>query len=294
MAEKMRYYITPSSLGSYFGVGFNEPDEQFAIDSAQTEAVFDDDSIDRMSLGKYLEDASLNYFEEKLNIKITDRNTEVKWGYDGKIKYVVDGKTEMNGRKMVVENKISNSNSYKFTENLGYLFQCQAYMLVEDVDAVLLCGLHHGKPIYTIVERDEDMIEDIKTMTDFVVSALMGIVPFSDIPTDLIAKYSSRPVLNPIEDITEREIEYFHALADLEAEKRDIESRIKALKALYDDVRTFDSGTYEDEFIRLRVTTATRKGSLDFDALKLDYPDIDYSKYMKPDTSYSITKITKK
>ena len=48
---KVRYYVTPSSIGSYFGVGFNSPEEQFEIDSAQEESTFDADSLDRMELG---------------------------------------------------------------------------------------------------------------------------------------------------------------------------------------------------------------------------------------------------
>ena len=292
---KIRYYVNPSSIGSYFGVGFNTPQEQFELDSAQKASEFDTDAVERMSLGKHLEDATLNFFEEKLNIKITDRNTEVKWGYGDKIKYIVDGKTHFLGKDMIVENKISNSTSYKFTENMGYIFQCQTYMLVENVDAVLLCGLYQGKPIYTVVERNEEMINDIKEMVDFVVNALMGFVDFNEnFPKHLLDKYSSRTMLEPIENMSERTLEYFYKLSDLEAEKKEIEERIKALKALYDDVRIPSAGIYEDDFIKLRVTNVKKKGSFNVDALKLDYPEIDVSKYYNPDVEYSYASVKKK
>lgn len=287
---KVRYYITPSSLGSYFGVGFNSPIEQFEIDSAQEESVFDQDSLDRMALGTHLEDATLNFFEYKLGIEITDRNEEVKWGLDGKMKYAIDGKTHFQGRDMVVENKISNSNSYLFTENLGYHFQCQAYMLAEDMEAALLCGLYQGRPVYTIIERNEEMIEDIKEMTDFVVSCLMGYEDFDNYPTHLLEKYSSSVSLEPIENLSDRAIEYYTKYAELKEEEKDINDRLKALKALYQDLRTPEAGIYEDDTLKLRVTTATRRGGIDILALKMDYPNIDFDKYTKPDTTYSVIK----
>ena len=291
---KVRYYVTPSSIGSYFGVGFNSPEEQFEIDSAQEESTFDADSLDRMELGKILEDSALNYFEYKLGIKITDRNEEIKWGLDDKVKYAIDGKTEFMGKKMIVENKISNSNSYIFTENVGYHFQCQSYMLVEDAEAVLLCGLYQGRPIYTIVERDEEMIKDIKEMIDFVVNCLMGFDDFTNFPEHLLEKYSNKTLLEPIEDMSDRAIEYFHKLAELKAEEKDINDRIKALQALYEDVRMPEAGTYEDDFIKLRVSQGVRRGGIDINALRLDFPEIDYEKYRKSDSTYNIVKVSAK
>ena len=54
---KVRDYVRSSSLGSYFGVGFNSPKDQFLLDTGQAVQEFDDDAQARMDLGNELEDA---------------------------------------------------------------------------------------------------------------------------------------------------------------------------------------------------------------------------------------------
>lgn len=94
--------------------------------------------------------------------------------------------------------------------------------------------------------------------------------------------------------MSERTLEYFYKLSDLEAEKKEIEERIKALKALYEDVRMPSAGIYEDDFIKLRVTNVKKKGTFNVDALKLDYPEIDLTKYYNPDVEYTYASVKKK
>ena len=223
---KQRYYITPSSLASYFGCGFNSPEEQFAIDSGEEAAVFDDDSQKRMKLGSLLEDAVIQYFEEEVfKTPITDRNEEIKIGYGGKIKYAIDGKLMLD-KPTGFENKVSNSESYKFTEHKGYHMQVQAYMLCEDLEQFVLAGLYKGKPVHKMIYRDEDMINDIKRMTEFVVDALQGLVDFyEDFPVDLLEKHGKTKLYEPITDLSKATVEYLHELAELNAQKSELEKK---------------------------------------------------------------------
>jgi hypothetical protein len=283
--RKIRYYVSASSLGSYFNVGFNSPDEQFQIDLGNTEQVFDNDAQDRLDLGNYLEDAALNYFENKLGIKIESRNTELVELYGGKIFGKFDGKTVLDGKKTLVENKISNAKSYKFTENMGYIFQVQAYMMDGDFEQALLCGLYQGKPIYKIIPKDEAMIADIKLMTDFVVGALMGIHDFvEDFPVDLVNKYSSYHPIKKIEHMENDTRSYFVKLGNLNKQKAEIEKQIKELKDIHEDT-TFEEGAYEDDFIKVSVRNYDIKGGYDIDLLSLDHPELNLSKYRKDNTT---------
>ena len=233
---KTRYYVTPSSIGSYFGVGFNDPLTQFKIDSAQEVSEFDDAAQERMDWGKFLEDGALDFFAHKLGIEITDRNNEFKMGYDDKIKYIVDGIAMFNGERIVVENKISNAASYKFTDSMGYIMQCQLYMYLENVNKALLCGIYQGKPIFKFIDRDDDMIKDLLEMTDFVVNCLMGMDDFDNFPTHLLEKYGTADTVKPIEGLSETTINYFRTLAELEAEAKAVENKIKEFKKTYEDL----------------------------------------------------------
>lgn len=283
--KKVRYYVSASSLGSYFNVGFNSPDDQFQIDLGNVEQIFDDVSQDRMDLGNYLEDASLNYFENKLGITITNRNTELVELYGGKIFGKFDGITLLDGKKTLVENKISNAKSYKFTENMGYLFQVQAYMMDGDFEQALLCGLYQGKPIYKIIPRDEEMISDIKEMADFIVGSLMGINDFTeDFPVHLAQKYSNYNPLEPIENLEPRTRSYFMQLGKLNKAKSEIEKEIKKLKKEYEDI-LFEEGSFEDDFIKVSVRNYDIAGGYDLDKLSIEHPNINIDSYRKEKTS---------
>lgn len=290
--KKVRNYITPSSLGSYFGVGFLSPEEQIEIDLGNEEQSFDDEAKARLMLGRNLEDAALNYFEEALGILITDRNDTLINFYDNKMLGKIDGRTIFNGVDTVVENKISNATSYKFTENLGYIFQVQSYMMATDTTQALLCGLYQGKPIYKVIHRDEEMIKDIKRMVDFVYDMLMGFETWDNFPYDLVEKYSHQKVLEPIDDVSEDDVNLIEELADLKEEAKSLDKEIKAIEEQLKD--KWETGKFENDRIKLAISEIRKRGALDLDRLSIEHPEIDYSKYLKDDIVYRTMKVSKK
>lgn len=285
---KQRYYVAPSSLASYFGQGFNSPEEQFKLDTGQTPTEFDDESIRRMVLGEHLEDSVINYFQDIVfKVPITDRNDELKSGYDGKVMYKIDGIIHLD-EPAIFEAKVSNSKGYKFTEHMGYNIQCQTYMLCEGLNKTILAGLYQGRPIYRVIERDEELISDIKRMIDFVVDALQGLVDFyDDYPVDLLDKYSSEVLYEPIEELSSITLDYLYKLAELEHERRKLDNEIKRLKAMHEDDLDITEGVYEDDVIHYKVSYYTRKGGFDLDLFKEENPYFDLTKYYLPDTKYS-------
>lgn len=282
---KQRFYITPSSLASYFGCGFNTPEEQFAIDSGEKAADFDEDSKLRMALGNHLEDAIIQYFEnEVFHTPITDRNTELKWGYDEKILYKIDGKLIYKDKPTIFENKVSNSKSYRFTENMGYHIQVQAYMLCEGYEQAILGGLYQGKPIWKLITINNDIVEDIKTVTDFIYNCLNGMADFvEDYPRHILEKYGVEKIYEPIENLSDYTIEYFHKLAELNSKKSDIEKEIKLLKEQHEEDFDVSSGVYEDDKVKVRVSEWLQKGSFDLDRFKLAHPDINTDEFFTED-----------
>lgn len=286
MAAKVRYYVNPSSLGSYFGVGFNSPEEQIEIDLGNVENDFDDDAIDRMSLGRHLEDAALNYFEEKLDIKIEDRNDKLVELYGGKVLAKIDGSTSLNGKKTVVEMKISNAKSYKFTESMGYIIQCQAYMMDNEYEQALLCGLWQGRPIYKIIERDEEFIEDLKEMIDFITGVLLGVEDWEDYPVHLLDKYGKTQLLESIENVSSETRNYWYKLGQLNAEKSKIEKQIKDLKASHENDLEVESGKFEDDIMKVSISDVTMKGKVDLDLLSIEHPELELDRYRVNDTTY--------
>ena len=292
--KKIRYYITPSSLGSYFGVGFNSPEEQFRIDTGQDKSYFDDESMLRMELGNYLEESATDYFQDIIfKVPITDRNEEVKWGLDNRVKYKLDGIIHFKDKKAVFENKISNSNSTKFTEDLTYMFQIQTYMMCEELDTAVIAGLYHGKPIYRIYERNEDMVIDIKEMINFVINALEGMVDFyEDFPVHLLEKYSpNKKIYEPVTELPRMTVEYIHKLADLQKQVKALNDEIKMLNTMHNNNVGIEEGSYEDDYLTMNVSNVVRRGGFDVDKFITDFPFLDLEDYFKPDTQYQVKRL---
>jgi predicted phage-related endonuclease len=295
---KQRDYVRASSLGSYLGVGFNSPEDQLKIDLGLVEESFDDAANDRMSLGREFEDAALNYFEKKFNTSITNRNVETIPLYSSlltvKLVGKIDGMTILDGVRTVVENKISNSASYKFTDNLGYILQVQAYMMGTETEQALLCGIYQGKPIYKIIKRDEDIIKDIKEIVDFIHSVMLGLETFDNYPTHLLAKYSKTKLLEPLTSVTDYDRAMFANLATIRDEIKKLEKQKSELEDLIKN--KYDTGIYADNDVEVKITEYTKSGGIDIDAFKMDYGTINLDPYRKPDIKYRTitTKFPKK
>lgn len=291
---KIRDYVRPSSLASYFGCGFNDPDTQFKIDTGQIEESFDDDSKWRMEMGSVLEDASLNLLEKKLNVVITNRNAEMLYSKDGAIKGIIDGECVLNGIPTIVENKVSNAKSYCFVDKKGYHIQCQAYMLMTGKSQCILGGLYQGELVYKIINRDEDLIKDIQEMANFVTSAMMGLVDFNeDYPTHLMEKWGdlkAPPLV--IENVSDEAKEAFNRIASINNEMSNLKKEKDELTQLV--LESFDNGVYQDNTCKVSIYETTREGGIDFNALSFDHPEIDYSKYKKAPTSFKQVRVTAK
>jgi len=211
---------------------------------------------------------------------------------DNKMKGKIDGRTMYNGIDTVVEVKVSNAKSYKFTENLGYLMQVQCYMMATETQQALLCGLYQGKPIYKVIPRDEEMIADIMRMSDYIVDVLMGLDEFENYPEDLVLKYSKTSLLEPLEGVDEIDIDSFGHLVNLKASKKDIDAEIKLIEGIIKE--KFETGKWEDASYKVALSEGSRRGGVDLDRLSIEHPEIDYTTYMKPSSTYRTLRITKK
>ncbi len=288
-----RTTVSASSLGSYFGVGFNDPLKQLMIDMGEMENDFDEEAEDRMELGNMLEDASLNFFEYKLNLFIFNRNIEVINALDGKLRLKLDGETIMDGLPTVVENKISNSTSGVFTKNKGYEFQVQSYMLAKGYEQALLCGLYMGKPVWKLIKRNDDMIDDIKEMVDVVYGILNGLLSKEDFPWHLVHKYSNKIIVEQYDtfDILE-DGEYLERLPELNEELKALEDEKSSIIDYFKE--KYKALAYKDDRYELTISQYQRNGTLDVNNLEMDHPEIDLTKYQSPGAVVTTVRAKKK
>lgn len=287
-----RFDIIASSLGSYFGVGFNTIEEQLDIDLGKTIKEVDPEAQDRMDLGNAMENGCLDYFEKKLNISIDERNSEYKYAVNGLLKCKRDGRTFIDGIETGVENKYSNAKAKCFTEDFGYELQCQAYMMAWGLDQWLLCGMWQGQPRMKLIKANKDIQKDIEDLVTAVSSILMGISSVEDYPWDIVEKYSKVNKTKSLSDdeVEEYDKELLHRIGELKDEIKVRESECKELeeyaKTHYTDSR------YQDDDYKYVISTGERKGGFDEDKLSIEHPEIDLTQYRKPSTSYTQIRVT--
>lgn len=282
---KTRHYVVASSLGTYFGLYQSygtSPLDQLEIDLGNEEASFDDAAIDRMDLGKDLEDAVLDYFERKLNIKISERNTETIYAFDDLVKCKIDGDSIYEGLPTGIECKVSNA-ATPFTENIGYIMQCQTYMNAKGYDRWLLLGLWNGKPLMKLIHRDEQMQQDIQEMAENVVNILNGILSKDDFAWHLVEKYSNikKPEIMNLSKDDETLLNEYVSLKEELYKVKAIEDRVKEIENYLKESYV---GVYQDNGIKLSITESKRKGTIDLQMLAIDHPNLDIEKYRSQDT----------
>ena len=231
---KSRNYVVASALGAYFGLYQSygtSPLDQLEIDLGNAEAQFDEAAIKRMDLGKMLEISVLDYFEEVLGTKIINRNSEFIYAFDEMLKGIVDGECEDGylGLPTGVEAKVSNA-SVPFTRNIGYIFQCQAYMEARGYKQWILLGLYNGKPIMELIKYDAEMVADIKEMVEAVFAILNGITDESSFPWHLVEKYTKTKPAAPVE-ATMEDIELFDEYLSIREEIKEKEGRLDELES---------------------------------------------------------------
>lgn len=289
-----RYNVIASSLSSYMGVGFNTPQEQLDFDLGNEERIVDDEAQDRMNLGIALEDGCLNYFEKKMGILIDERNSEYKFAFNDQLKCKRDGRTFLDGVETGVENKYSNSSSECFTDSMGYVIQCQAYMEAWGLDQWLLCGMWQGKPVCRIIKRNQEIINDIETIVNAVVEIMMGLRDIDEYPWDIVEKYSKQKQLKVLtdDDMEDYDKKLLNSLGKLKSQKKIIEDKIKELeeyaKSHYEDCK------WEDSEFKYTISTASGKASFDKNTFSIENPTIDISKYYKEGTPYRTIRCTAK
>ena len=293
MAVKERFDVIASSLGSYFGVGFNTVQEQLDIDLGKTEKIFDEDAQDRMDLGNAMEDGCMNYFEKKMGILIDERNTEYQYACEGKLKCKRDGRTYLDGVETGWENKYSNG-SENPSESLGYIIQCQAYMMAWNLDQWVLAGMWQGKPFYKLIKKDEELQKDINIIVDAVVEIEMGLREIDDYPWDIVEKYSKQVQLKELtsEDLEDYDKELLQNLGLLKQKKKEIDEKITELEA-YAKLHYEDS-KYEDDKFKHTISTSSGRKTFDKYTFSIEHATIDFNKYMVEGASYRTIRITPK
>jgi hypothetical protein len=149
--------------------------------------------------------------------------------------------------------------------------------------------MYHGKPIYTLLNRNDEMIEDIKTMVDFILDYALGLESWDNYPVHLMQKYSNTKLLTPITDVDDDTLEAIARIKELSEAIKPLEKEKAALEALIKD--KYETGIIERDGIKCTIAEQSRAGGYDMDRMSLEHPEIDYPKYRQPDSKFRVLRI---
>lgn len=283
-----RITVQASAIADYMGLGFNTPEDRLLIDLGLKEPIFSKDQKERMELGTILENSVLDFFEGegRLGEKIYDRNTEVRYAFDGMVRYKIDGRTD----DAVVDCKVSAS-AQSFIFNKGYEVQLQTYMVGEGLNKAILLGLDNGKPVQRVFTRNQEMIDDIEHILNNVTLILTGILPIEELDLSIAEKYSGDVFdeKEALEFDVENDKELVEEFAKNNENLKKLEKRQDVLKKYFQSKYPFVE--YKDEDVSIKITQRSRKGGLDEARFVTNHPDIDLDNYRKDGSSYKVVTI---
>lgn len=281
----MRNTIQASAVANYMGLGFRSPQDQLQIDLGLDEPIFSADQKERMRLGTVLEDAVLDYFqgEQWLNEVIFDRNTDRRIGMDHMVSYMIDGRTQ----DAIVDCKVSASQE-SFIFNKGYEVQMNIYMESEGLDKAHLLGLDKGVPTWRTLHKNEELLFDIKVVVSNVYAILMGILPPDMLDLSVAEKYSGT-IYNEDEEVVfdeEKDLAFLMEMVDNKTYIKNLQDRNKEIDAYFKDKYPFTK--FANDKVSISIVEQSRKGSLDKAKVLLDYPDLDFDKYVGEPTTFKV------
>jgi hypothetical protein len=152
--------------------------------------------------------------------------------------------------------------------------------------------LYHGKPIYKIIPRDEETINLIGMLVDFLYDCFSGLASPSEFPYHLIGYYAGAGSVVEEVNFDEDDKALATELYGLRLAAKMYDPRINELETYFKS--KFKNVKYDADQFSVSITTSTRKGGLDIDAIKMDYPTLNEDKYKMPDSEYTTLRFAKK
>lgn len=288
---KRRTTVTASALGSYFGVGYNDPLVQLENDMGGEEITFAKAQLDAMEVSSLVENGILDIVEARNNCIVTERNTATEEALGGKLRVRKDGYTTIDGEDYVVEVKHVASGS-NFINNLGHHFQVMSQILAErekgrEVNKGILAGLYQGRYYQVFLELTPELEEDIYIMVNTVVAILKGELPIEMYPANIVDKYAPLPAeADQFDDADEDKVEELvkvkQEIKDLKAKETELQDYLKIKYSLLD---------YESpRGYKITIQEQTRKGGVDLEAIVTDHPEIKLDDYRKPSSTYQVVR----
>lgn len=261
--------------------------EQWMQDTHKSKPLFTESAKRKMNMGTKMENIIKELVEEHFKIALTV----------DKKRYVDDARDYMSvefdaldyRNKIVYEFKNTEMDEQHIYEN--YYPQVQFAMHIIGWNKARICYLRNGWDLgYVDVERDNNFIENMLDAAALYAHHLAeDIVPNPedfDAVANRINFYKKIDHLASAAEPADLTIDEIQALYQWAEVRKEID-KLKIEEARFKGQFADKFGKYKDEGVTYSQGEYVRKGGYDLDLIKIDYPNIDFEKYRKPENKYT-------
>lgn len=280
--------VSSSKMGAILNRNkYRDVVDQWMQDTKRTKPEFTESSRRKMDMGTRMEGLIKDLVEDTFNIALTVDKTRYA---DERRDYMTIEFDALDYRnKVVYEFKNTEMDEQHIYET--YYPQVQFAMHMIGWNKARICYLRNGWDLgYVDVERDNNFIENmLEAASLYHYHLTEDIVPNPedfDAIANKITFYQNLDHLESASEPADLTLDEIQALYEWAEVRKEID-KLKIEEARFKGQFADKFGKYKDEGITYSQGEYFRKGGYDLELLKMDYPDIDFEKYRKPDTKYT-------
>ena len=266
---------------------FRDVVQQWLLDTKQEQAEFTATARQKMDMGTLIEPVIKSAIDNHFGIELTvDKR---RYHHDDYDFFTVEFDALDYENKVVYEFKNTEMDEGHLLEQ--YYPQVQFAMYIIGWDKARICYLRNGWDLgYVEVDRDENFIEHMVEAGKYYWNCLSTVTePKHEIVDEIAAKITFYQELEKREgvdveaELNEEDVKLLHEWGKLKRQINQMQIEEARIKGHFAD----KWGKYKDEHINYSNVEYSREGGLDIRALEKDHPEIDFSQYKKPGTTYT-------
>jgi predicted phage-related endonuclease len=263
---------------------FRTAKEQWLIDTKQMENEMTESGLQKTKMGNMMEPVIKKAVEDAIGKELL--LTKERYMHDDYDFLTIEFDALDTDEKVVYEFK----NTEYDEEHLLNMYypQVQSAIAITGYKLAKICYLKDGWKLGMIdVYRDENFIEHMIKVGAYYIECVRNMIEPDEAyiaelvaPINFFKKYDKAPVENLT--LSKEEIDLLHEWADIKHKIGQLEIEEARIKG--DFAEKF--GKFDNGGVMYTNQSYSKKGAYDIERLKYDFPDIDFEKYRKKDTTY--------
>ena len=263
---------------------FRSAVEQWLVDTKQIDVEMTETGLQKTKMGNTMEPIIKQLVEEKIGKKLYV--TKDRWMHNDYDFLTIEFDALDKEEGVVYEFKNTEHDEDYLIKM--YYPQVQSAMAISGYSKAKICYLKNGWALGMIdIDRDENFIEHMIKVGKYYINCVRSMVQPDEAfiaelvePINFFKQYEKE---EPKElELEKSEVDLLHEWYQLKKQIAELQDEENKLKGFFAD----KYGKFSENGVTYTNVPSYRKGAIDIQRLKYDYPDIDLEKYRKSDSKF--------